>query len=73
MVLKMMETAHNSSSRLINYYIRKDGFEGKIRNPSDFDYEHEILLEEDDDDFQAFDFDDSSDLIVVSHRAKISS
>jgi len=73
MVLTMMETAHNSSQRLLNYYIRKDGYESKSRAPSDFDYEHEILLEEDDDDFQAFDYEDSTDIIVISHKAKLNS
>jgi hypothetical protein len=73
MVLFMMETAHTSSQKLINYYRSKEGYEYKARSSSDFDYEREILLEEDDDDFQAFDYEEQNDLIVVAHRAKISS
>ena len=56
MVLVMMSVAHDSTEKIIFYYRRKEGYEHKGGN--DYDYEREILLEEDADDFHAFDYED---------------
>ncbi len=59
MVLVMMTFAHESSQKVFFYYRRKEGYEYKNAQNNDYDYEREILLEEDIDDFQAFDYEDA--------------
>ncbi|CDW89755.1 UNKNOWN [Stylonychia lemnae] len=73
LLLSMMETAHSSSQKLLSYYSKKEGYQNKTNGNNDFDYEREILLEEDDDDFQAFDYEEQNELIVIAHKAKINS
>ena len=59
MVLVLMDTAHNGSLSVLNYYkSKKDGYQYKNASHNDFDYEKEILLEEDDDDVHAFDYEE---------------
>jgi len=58
MVLVMMSVAHESTEKIIFYYRRKEGYDYKGASSNDYDYEKEILLEEDADDFHAFDYDD---------------
>jgi len=42
------------------YYRRKEGYDYKNTAANDYDYEREILLEEDADDYHAFDYEDAS-------------
>jgi hypothetical protein len=58
MVLVMMSAAHNSSQKVIHMYRGKGDFSYKSAPMSDYDYEKEILLEEDADDYHAFDYED---------------
>lgn len=58
MVLIMMESAHTNSQKVLNYYHKKEGYDYKTSAYSDYDYEKEILLEEDADDLQAFDYEE---------------
>ncbi len=70
MVLVMMTYAHQNTEKVFYYYRRrKEGYEYKNAPTYDQDYEREILLEEDADDFHAFDYDDLP--TIVSQRSKV--
>ena len=59
MLLYIMETAHEGSQKLFEKYRgnKKDnGYRQTQRQ--DFDYEKDILLDEDVDDYNAFDYED---------------
>lgn len=62
MLLHMMYTAHSGSTGLLKYYAPGGGEKGKKDYGSTsaeyYDYEKVILLEEDADDFNAFDYED---------------
>lgn len=58
MVLYMMYTAHSGSTGVLQYY-RGDKYK-KGEYGECYDYEKVILLEEDADDYNAFDYEDQS-------------
>ena len=61
MVLTLMSAAHVNTARILNYYkAKKEGYEYKSAhiNDNDFDYERDILLDEDADDLNAFDYEE---------------
>ena len=62
MMLYMMYTAHNGSSGILKYYAPgSDKGKKDYGGASDFyDYDKVILLEEDADDYNAFDYEDQS-------------
>lgn len=61
MFLTMISSAHSNTSRVLSYYkAKKEGYDYKSAhaNDDDFDYERDILLDEDADDFNAFDYEE---------------
>lgn len=60
MVLVMMTIAHNNTQKILFYYRKKEGYEYKSAPANDYEYEREILLEEDADDYHAFDYEDAT-------------
>lgn len=62
MFLTLISSAHTNTSRVLNYYrMKKYDCEYKpapSNDNEDFDYERDILLDEDADDFNAFDYEE---------------